>query len=263
MTTFATGTDTYAPIRLRENEYEQLIPRFVLRLSNRWHWAEWKPLLEGPQGRARPDAVMVAQDYSAWCVVEVELATHPESHFRDQFAALESAYYGPHLAPGLLSSFPDLLPADIERLLLTEPPTMVCIADGISDALRLACRDFGFELAVGRPHRSPRGDYAIDWGRLPRLLTESVSNIEYRLRPSPELWGGRQRAYLPREFPNLREFTMRCDQMVYPMKVVGAGPARAVLLPAGTRPVAGRPLVLHPADPAVGLFELMNGEVQE
>ena len=206
---------------------------------------------------------MVAQDCSAWCVVEVELASHPESHFRDQFAALEGAYYGPHLAPGLEATLPDLPRSDIERLLVTEPPTMVCIADGISDSLLQACRDFGFELAVGRPHRSPRGDYAIDWGRLPRLLTDSVSSIEYLLRPSPELWGGRQRAYLPREFPNLPEFAMRCDQTIYPMRVVSSTRARTVLLPAGTKPIAGRPLLLHPVDPSRGLYELTNGVILE
>lgn len=261
MSTFLTGDDAYAPIRLRENEFEELIPRFVQRLSNRWHWAEWKPLLDSPYGRARPDAAMVSRELSSWCVVEVELASHPESHFRDQFAALEAAYYGNHLTASLASSFNQLPVEGIERLVSTEPPTMVCIADDVSEPLRLACRDFGFVLAVGKPFRSERGDYALDWGRLPPLLTHSTSTVEYLLRPSVELWSRRQRAYLPREFPNVRDFTMRCDRTIYPMKVVGIGDVRATLLPLGTVAAAGRPLLLRPVDPARDMYELVNGEV--
>ena len=263
MTTFATESETYAPIRLREGEYEQLVPRFVQSLSDLWLWADWKPLLEGAAGRARPDVALITKDCSRWCVVEIELASHPESHFRDQFASLEAAYYGPHLAESLATAFPALSFDDIVRLLALEPPTLLCVADDLSEALRLACRDFGFELAVGAPYRSTRGAYAIEWRRIPGLLRDAKSSIEYPLRLFPDRLGGRQRASLPREFPNLKDFSLRCGETIYPLRVVAIGDSRAIFLPKGTAPVLGRPLLVRPIDPLNALYQLVNGEVRE
>ncbi|EYR62446.1 hypothetical protein N866_08475 [Actinotalea ferrariae CF5-4] len=263
MTTFATETEAYSPIRLREGEFEKLVPRFVERLSDRWIWADWKPLLDGPAGRVRPDVALVAKDCSRWCVVEVELASHPESHFRDQFEALEAAYYGTHLLPGLAAAFPSLVEGDIERLLREVPPTLLCIADDLSEALRVACRDFGFELAVGTPYRSTSGSYAIEWRRLPSALAnvQPTSGVEYLLRLAPERFGGRQRATLPREFPNIKHFTLRVAETMHPMRVFDLSASRATYLPTGTVQAQGRPLLVRPIDPINGLYELLNGEV--
>lgn len=245
MTTFATEAESYTAISLREGEFEHLIPRFVRRLSERWLWADWKPLLDGPSGRVRPDVALITADCTRWCVVEVELASHPESHFRDQFAALEAACYGPHLTPSLAQAFPAIPVPDLDRLLTQEPPTLLCVADDLSEALRDACRDFGFELAVGRPHRSNQGSYAIEWRKVPNFLTEPASSTAYLLRLLADRFGGRQRAALPRDFPNVKDFTLRCEQTMYPMKVIDIGDSRAVFLPKGTQQVSGRPLLVR------------------
>lgn len=256
-------SESYSRIRLRENEYERLVPRFVQRVSEHWLWAEWKPLLDSPVGRVRPDVALIASDLSRWCVVEVELASHPESHFRDQFASLEAAYYGTHLLAGLVAAFPELDPSDVERLLRDEPPTLLCIADEASDALLNACRDFGFELAIGTPYHSTSGSYAVEWRRIPPAFTAAwrTNGVEYPLRPAAELLGGRQRASLPRDFPNHRKFTLRSGQTIYPVRVYAFEAARAFYLPAGTTQVAGRPLLLRPLDPDNAQYELVNGEV--
>jgi len=263
VTTFATETEAFYPIRLREGEFEALVPRFVQRLSERWLWADWKPLLDGPAGRVRPDIALISKDCSRWCVVEVELASHPESHFRGQFEALEAAYYDTHLLRGLSAAFPSLAPSDIERLLREEPPTLLCVADDLSESLRIACRDFGFELAVGTPYRSGSGSYAIEWRRVPSSLMEKrgPSGVEYLLRLAPERLGGRQRGTLPRGFPNIKDFSLRVGQTMYPTRVFDLTTARAIYLPKGAVQVQGRPLVIRPIDPAQALYELLNGEV--
>lgn len=264
MTLFATENDSYAPIRLREGEYERLVPRFVEQISRRWRWADWKPLLEGPGGRVRPDVALLARDLSGWCVVEIELAQHPESHYRPQLQALEQAYYGTHLLPSLAYAFPGTPETELRRLLRDEPPTLLCIADDLTESLRVTCREFGFELAVGTPYRSQWGNYAVEWRRIPPCLVEyTASSVEYRLHLTEERLGGRRRATLPRDFPRIRQFTMRAQDTLYPMRVFVLGDSRATFLPVGVSPAAERLLLLRPIDPATALYELVNGEVIE
>ena len=101
MKQFVVESDIYERIGLREAEFETLIPRFWDRLTLGWTLFDWKPLLDSPNGRVRPDAVAINDEGDRWVVVEVELASHPESHFRTQFHSLETAFYGRHLLDGL------------------------------------------------------------------------------------------------------------------------------------------------------------------
>jgi hypothetical protein len=255
--------ESYAPVRLRENEFESLIPRYVERLSNRWHWAPWKPLLDSPLGRVRPDAVMIARDLKSWCVIEVELSSHAESHFRGQFPLLEQAYYGTHLTDSITNAIPFVSKGEIDRLVRSEPPSLVCVADGMTDALRTACRDFGFELSVGTPLRSANGRYAIAWSRISRSLDKTPSHIEFPLMMNAGSWGGRLRAQLPRDFPNIDQITMRIGPLQHVVRVISQSNSRTVLLPVGTRAIRSRPLLLRPIDPVLGLYDLLNGEIDD
>lgn len=262
MSQFATQHETYARVNLREDEYESMLAAFLPIENNSWRWAPWKPTLEGPCGRSRPDAVMVADDFSRWCVVEVELVSHPEDHFRSQFERIEAAHYGRHLAGGVANALGIPMDQRLEQLLRREFPELVCIADGGSDALSMACRDFGFKLAIGTPYRSDLGNWAIHWTRLPAVLNAPPSAIEFRVVRSDERWGGKYFIELPTNFPQLRSIRLRVDGTEYEAAIYDIAGRRRVLLPESVDPSPRDLLRLRPIDPVRDLYELLNGVPQ-
>lgn len=256
MKRFITGTDVYQRVNLREDEFESIVPRYWSRLTHEWPLFDWKPLLESPHGRVRPDAVGVNARLRRWFVVEVELASHPESHFRSQFQALEAAYYGRHLVSSFAGIDHGLEVAELTDMLVSEPPFFLCVVDEANEKVIDACRDFGFELAVCVPHRSTLGDFAFAVNRTPAFISDTDFGHRYVLRLGTASLGGRETADLPPEFPRKSSLTLRYQDIVNDVRVLEIGGRRRIFLPLGYTTLAGRPPTLHPIDPAIGLYEL-------
>lgn len=256
---FLTGTDTYERVSLRESELEALIPRYWERLCPGWTLRDWKPLLDSPYGRVRPDALALNTESDRWAVVEVELASHPESHFRNQFQALESAYYGRHLVDRIAAGFPDRSLQTLRALVSRERPSFLCIADEATDSIINASRDFGFQLAIMTPFRSILGDFGLSVSRIPRDFAEPRRPSRYVLALGEDRWGGRYSAQLPHEFPNWQTVSVRYRDTVYDLRVSALGGVRRLFLPAAYDPVAGSPAMLINIDPVNGTFELEEG----
>lgn len=260
MRRFVTGDDAYDRVSLREGEFEKLIPRYWARLSSGWSLVEWKPLLDSPHGRVRPDGMALNAEGDRWIVVEVELASHPESHFRNQFQALESAYYGRHLVERVAECFPDRPRQALDLLLSRERPSFLCIADEATDSILHACTDFGFQLAIMTPYRSTLGDYGISVSRMPRDLVEPRRSRRYMLALGEGQWGGRFTGQVPNDFPNWTVIYVRYRDTVYDLHVTAMGRVRRVFLPSDYEPVPGSPAILTSLDPARGIFELGEGK---
>lgn len=256
MRQFLTGADAYERVALREGELESLVPRYWNRLSSDWPLADWKPLLESPYGRVRPDGMALNAEGDRWAVVEIELASHPESHFRNQFQALESAYYGRHLIDRVAEVFPQRPLEDLKVLLTRERPSFLCIADEATESIVSACRDFGFQLAVMTPYRSHLGDYGVSVSRIPRQFVEPRTPSRYLVTLGEERWGGRFSGQVPADFPNWTNLSVRYHDTIHDLRVRSIGSARRVFLPAEYEPVLGSPTILTSIDPASGFFEL-------
>ena len=259
MKQFISESDSFERVNLRENEFEALIQRMWGRLTVGWTLADWKPLLDSPYGRVKPDAVAINDDCDRWIVVEVELASHPESHFRTQFQQLETAFYGRHLLDGLSRALPNDFVASLGTLLARERPTFLCIADASSDAIVDACRDFGFQLAVLEPYRSKLGAFGTSVSRIPSALVQPRQIQRFLLTISDEKWGGRLLGSLPSNFPIWDSISLRFDEVIYDLRIVATGNTRRIFLPAPYSPRQGHPTVVTAIDPAKGLFELHDG----
>jgi hypothetical protein len=256
MRRFITEADSFERVALREDEFENLVPRFWANVAPGWDLFKWKPLLDGPSGRARPDAIVLSSISDRWMVVEVELAHHPESHFRDQFDSLSNAHYGLHLQESLVNAAGGRSREEIKRRLQGEPPGFLCIADEANDKLTATCRDFGFDLAIFTPFRSRQGHYAVDMTRVPRHFVESRGAAKYMLRLIDTSWGGRLVAELPSDFPRKDRISVRYGDEVSDIKVRAISGRRRVFLPEKFRSTSNSPVALRGLDPQVGLFEL-------
>jgi len=258
MSQFVTDDDVYEPVRLREAEFEGMIPRFWNRLAVDWNIADWKPLLDSPYGRVRPDSIVVNRELTRWYVVEVELASHPQSHYRSQFQALESAYYGRHLLDGVEKAL-GLDARCLDTLLTRERPEFLCIADQSTQPLTEACRDFGFQLAVLSPYRSRLGVYGVNLARMPREFFAVRRPQRFALAVGEEKWGGRLPATLPANFPRWGQIAVRYQGSIHDLRVTSMGRVRRVFLPESFAAQPGRATLLTGVDPAQGFFELDEG----
>lgn len=259
MKQFVTGSDYYEPVKLREGEFEALLPRFWSRLSVGWRIAAWKPLLDSPYGRVRPDALVLNDQLDRWAVVEIELSSHPESHFRSQFPALESAHYGRHLLDGVSAAVPEEDRERLKALITHERPSLLCVADQATDTIIESCRDFGFQLAVMTPYRSRLGDYGLAVTRMPREYIEPRRPQRFVLTLGEDEWGGRLLAELPRTFPVRRTISVRYLDRVHDLQVMTVSRVRRIFLPLEYDPPPGTAPFLLVIDPAQGLFELEEG----
>jgi hypothetical protein len=247
---FLTPSAEYEPIHLKEAVFESTLHLHAGRLFPRWFLFRWDPLLESPFGKVKPDQVLIKDDYSLWYVIEVELASHHESHYRPQFNALEAAHYGSHLLDGLLRAGPRGLDQDrLREMLRSVHPNLLCIADDHSDRLSRACRDYSFELVVAEPFRAG-GDYGLFVTRLPEHLRRVDPPATFNVTIQRGVLG-RLRCSLPTGFPQRPLYSVRfAGQVVQGQLIQGR-----LLLPPLDGLQAG-PASLVPIDPAEGSWEL-------
>ena len=253
------GAARYQSIRLREDEFEGVIDQYSETLFPGYHETEWKPLLRSRDQHCRPDRLLIGRDYRDWWVVEVELSSHPDSHFEQQFENLSEALYGPHLADAILELIPGLDAIRLERL-LRQKPGLLCVVDDLKDGLQRICRGLGFEYYVARPYRSSTHGFCLEVTRRPNHFRgEKRAAVTYTLERAGRSLGGEVPAYLPTQFPNINGegLTVRFDTQVRNCRVTTMA-ARRVLWIESSSVTPGRPISLRPIDPVEEFYEFVN-----
>lgn len=257
MTGFVADSKFYQPLRLREAEFEALLPPVLESLAPDWRWVPWKEMLSSNLGRVRPDALLIHRSEPKWWVVEVELSTHHETHFDDQFARISRASF--HI--GLAESVSRAGGVDRERaeaIIRYGPPSLLCVAEASTRQLANAARVHGFELAVVAALRSREGSYGFAIEQLPAALRAAPPDRVFVLPVSTETFGGRVCATLPRNFPSFDRVTIQFRSALNVHRVVAIGSERAMYLPRELVQADGS-VSLVAIDPAVGLFEVVEG----
>jgi len=256
LSNFITETETYEPVRLREDEFESLLATMFGKYAVGWHWFDCKPLLDSEYGRVRPDAILLHETARRWWVVEVELASHPESHFDTQFRQLAAARYGAAVVEAVKAPIPADLLAHALKLAEDLPPELLCVADAATANLTRSCRTHGFRLATMTPARSKNGGYGLAVDTFPDELISSDRRTEYPLVLQDDLWGGRLFAQLPRNFPNKQRVRLRHRGLVHDIRIFAMATSRRALLPPDVDVKARQYPMLVSVDPVNDLFEL-------
>lgn len=256
MTSFIVKDEIFERIQPLEADYETLVARFAPRLFPNWQMWRWDPLVDGPEGRGKPDQVLVRADLKEWCVVEVELASHPESHFQNQFRVLAAARYGPNLVESLVTATDGIARADLERL-VKRRPLLLCIADDDSSRLRLVCREHEFDLAVLQPYRGTLGSYALWRVSVPTWLSGSPLSAGTYVLDIATIMGGKVIARLPNSFPEATSIIVRHKGVLHETRVFRKDEGgRFVLLPA-TVTGGSNEIAVSAIDPSAGRYEVI------
>lgn len=252
---FITPTEHYMRVQLLEADYESVVYRRHEILFPGWKLWPWKKRIEGRLGGAVPDAIMISNDITEWIVVEVELASHPTSHFDDQFARIEAAQFNEaNLASIALATG---LNADglLSRLILRTPPSLLCIADEATHALERACRSNGFMFAVATPYRSNLGNYALELVRSPADLRRSIGSAEVAIQIVAN-FGDNHLGLLPASFGTRDSITLIHQDVLHETRLLKKSGRIRLFLPAKFRVRPGRTAVLVPVDPSVGTYRV-------
>ncbi len=233
MSNFRTRSERFTRVELLEKNYEGVLRDFAPQLFPMWHMARWSPLVEGLAGRARPDEILVKDDFSDWLVVEVELAHHPESHFQAQLNALAEASYSTDSAIKsalrALDSWGD--EKTLTRMMTEVQPGLLCIVDSDSQVLEQICRESGFLLAVITPLRSDKGTWAVQEVRIPPILkTQTAGLSEFDLPVVNEI-GTHVFCELPRMFPQGNEFFVRVADVIHIFPQLTHPSSRQTMIP--------------------------------
>lgn len=261
MSDFRTKSERFMRVdkQLLETHYEGVLRNFAPQLFPMWHMARWSPLVDGPAGRAKPDEILVKNDFSDWLVVEVELADHPESHFEAQFSALADAnYLTDRVIESALETLKDLDGRALEQMLTDVRPGMLCIADSQTQALEWQCRTNGFSLAVITPLRSDKGTWAMQQIQMPRMLIEQAPGLgDFDLRVVNTM-GSHVFCELPRNFPPGKESFVRVADVLHSFKQFTFSDSnRQALIPKEVA-LGRRNLKLRLVDPDQNLFDLLD-----
>lgn len=256
MTAFVTDGALFQRLQLREDEFEAVIARLFPVLADGWVWIEFKPLVEGPLGRARPDALVVSLRSDQVWVVEVELGHHGEAHFDGQFRKLEAASFGPRLADSLPDSVSEDLRAHVKARLAAAPPDLLCVSDRVTEPLRAVARATGFALVQMVPYRSSDGQYGLAADPLPRSFQRGGSKAEYMLKVALGTWGGRHSADLPRNFPHEGVIVLRYEGILHESRVKALSDRRFIFLPNAVEMSRRQVAALVAIDPINRLYEL-------
>ena len=192
----------YEPqIPTTEDQFERQVLRVASHIMPSYKIAPWKPLIKDWEGHAaKPDLVLVSQEFDNWYVVEVELASHSITrHISPQLETLRKGIYDRSLIPSLQRAFPSENEVSLIRLIARDPG-LLCIVDQFSDGISRTCRMTGFDLIVIEPFYGALGGWAVSVEQMPRELSRLTAPTRYSLSRGHRL-GESVVMELPRNFP--------------------------------------------------------------
>ena len=149
---------------LFENQFLQTIVQNQNALFPGYTCIQYSALIETPLGAVRPDLALVdLEGYRDWWIVEVELAHHSLYwHVADQIEKLGHAMLSDSNIEELMNACKDRADQDrLQRLLSETEPSVLCIADLVTQDWKDAVGRDLVRWMEAAPYRSERGDLIL------------------------------------------------------------------------------------------------------
>lgn len=174
-----TEYEALASTALYETDYEAMILRWGSYIFPNWYTIPFKVRITGSQSVRVPDLALIAQDLSAWCVVEVEMAHHPlDAHVLPQVEAFCSGAYGEPHATALIKYLPDIEPSRLTAMVRETYPRVHVVVNVDMPSWTSALGSLGVTLSVVEVYRSNRDAIALRiGGHSPTLPTSNYTRI--------------------------------------------------------------------------------------
>jgi hypothetical protein len=145
-----------------EIEYERLVAQAAPDIFPGHTWIDLKITVESPHGPAKPDFVLIADEYQGWWVGEAELSHHSfTGHVLPQVERLATATYDDALASRLLARRPELSAPKVKRLMKGVPPRVLIVVNQPSPEWDRDLAQWGAQVAVVEVFRSYKGRHVL------------------------------------------------------------------------------------------------------
>ena len=149
---------------LFENQFLQAIVQNQNALFPGYTCVQYSPLIDTPLGAVRPDLALVdLEGYRDWWIVEVELAHHSLYwHVADQVEKLGHASLSDSNIQELVNACNEQAnQTQLEQLLRESEPSVLCIADLVTQDWKDAVGRDLVRWMEAAPYRSERGDLIL------------------------------------------------------------------------------------------------------
>lgn len=150
------------PDAIYESEYEDLIIEQSQWLFPQYHTIPFKKTLESEFGNGRPDVALIAQDFSHWWLIEVELGTHAfRQHVFQQVAVFSSAVVHPDLAPYIASKLKNAPRAQLLEMLLGAPPRVMVLVNQVKPDWAIELKRWNAIVCVVELFRNRHSEFLL------------------------------------------------------------------------------------------------------
>lgn len=132
-----------------EREVQDQIASRAALIFPGYHYAEFMGLIKSSTDSAKPDFVLVEQDYRRWYVGEVEMVRHDlTGHVLRQVRVFRDGEFNSEHVPGIIRHNPRLDAARLSLLIENVPPTVLVVVDKMDLAWSTAINSEGAKLTV-------------------------------------------------------------------------------------------------------------------
>lgn len=172
---------------LYEHDFERIVAQQASSLFPGYHYADFKITVSSDTESAKPDAAIVASNYSGWWVIEIEMANHSfASHVFPQVRTFANGYYDRSHAEWLAEHNQALDRARLRDLVRGRPPGVLVVVDEDCPDWASDLARYSISLAVLEIYRSPQNRTIFRvTGDYPRVS----SSVLTLCRPDPALPG--------------------------------------------------------------------------
>jgi hypothetical protein len=170
----------YHPHDTNEAHLETHLRSIAPVLFPDYDWCVFRALVESEDGSARPDAALVAKDYSEWWVVEVEKIEHSTIyHVEPQLRKLSGGIYAARHRATLLNENSRLEAAGVARLPIAQPRFLL-IVDHATPVIHTIAAQHSFEVLQATPFKSQSNHYAMACsGVVPKLVSPRARALAF------------------------------------------------------------------------------------
>lgn len=172
-----------------EGEYEDKIKQYSEAIFSEYHTIRFKQEVIKDGRKKKPDLALIALDYSAWWVVEVELNGHSVDHVIEQIEVFaEGKYNATTILKYIRRVFSEELPlvtlddARLEDLIENIPPKIMVVVDEPTQSWKLALDEKGAILCDMQVFKNTASAeiYKLG-GEYPSIF---VSSVHLKFHPS-------------------------------------------------------------------------------
>jgi len=114
-----------------------------------YHYAHFNALITCQEESAKPDFILIENNYRKWHVGEVEMIRHDLiNHVLRQIRVFVGGEYGPKHVKAVVNRFPELDAKRIQLLIENEPPGVLVIADRMDTQWQTAIHNEGAKMGI-------------------------------------------------------------------------------------------------------------------